>query len=543
MRSPVVPNAASSTTRNGILAVLLLLGVLSIISPRQNKNCVVVSALSSSSSSPSSPSTRISGGKSPSGSSSVQVPRPATLSPNQEALSKMKPFPRTWVPLASVFELNPDRPTPVQFLGQSYVAFRDNDGKWAVLDDACPHRLAPLSEGRVDRDDSGNLECAYHGWKFDSDGVCQKVPQADAATEAAAKKNPRSCATSYTTVVEKNVLWAWLWPDADPLSGIQDGMLPESAVKEVLPDSSTYSRDLPYGWDTLLENIVDPAHVPFAHHGLQGKRTDAITINMTYPKTIDERGFEFEFEDRTMGLIRNGKGYFRAPYVITYGGEFEPRPNAKPGTPPPLFNLTTILVPTKPGWSRAIIFGSQTRRQDESEKEKAKNKQVRRKKSLVQRIFSILPTWLLHQLSNKFLDSDLAFLHYQEQERQRRGGGANAYFMPAQADRCVAALRKWFETYAKGAEQSGPLPPAISDRNVLFDRLAQHTDQCRHCSKALKDMKVWRKNSYRALALSIVLAKFMAARIVAVGCLVLLRIIASIEPSFKVGGFKHYENQ
>jgi phenylpropionate dioxygenase-like ring-hydroxylating dioxygenase large terminal subunit len=62
---------------------------------------------------------------------------------------------------------------------------------------------------------------------------------------------------------------------------------------------STYTRDLPYGWDSLVENLIDPSHVPFAHHGLQGKRDDAIPINMTVPDSLGEQGFRFEWQDRT----------------------------------------------------------------------------------------------------------------------------------------------------------------------------------------------------------------------------------------------------
>lgn len=29
-------------------------------------------------------------------------------------------------------------------------------------------------------------------------------------------------------------------------------------------------RELPYGHDVLIENLLDPAHVPFAHHGVSG---------------------------------------------------------------------------------------------------------------------------------------------------------------------------------------------------------------------------------------------------------------------------------
>jgi len=30
-----------------------------------------------------------------------------------------------------------------------------------------------------------------------------------------------------------------------------------------------YAGDLEYDWQTLVENLADPSHVPFAHHGVQ----------------------------------------------------------------------------------------------------------------------------------------------------------------------------------------------------------------------------------------------------------------------------------
>ena len=35
-------------------------------------------------------------------------------------------------------------------------------------------RLAKLSEGQVI---DGRLECLYHGWQFEGDGQCVKIPQ------------------------------------------------------------------------------------------------------------------------------------------------------------------------------------------------------------------------------------------------------------------------------------------------------------------------------------------------------------------------------
>lgn len=193
----------------------------------------------------------------------TRTPAKATISANQQGLEDAGKFPRTWVPLASIYELDPDRPTPLEFLGQRYVTYRDNNENWVVMDDACPHRLAPLSEGRVDRD-TNTLECSYHGWAFDGKtGACDRIPQAEASVVATAKKSGKCNAQSYSVMIEKNVLWAWPWAE-DCLSVVGTAQVqPEHMVKGVVANSTTYTRDLPYGWDTLLENLVDPSHVPF----------------------------------------------------------------------------------------------------------------------------------------------------------------------------------------------------------------------------------------------------------------------------------------
>ena len=37
-------------------------------------------------------------------------------------------------------------------------------------------------------------------------------------------------------------------------------------------NSLLVSADLPYSWDFLVENLMDPSHVAFSHHGILGKR-------------------------------------------------------------------------------------------------------------------------------------------------------------------------------------------------------------------------------------------------------------------------------
>lgn len=259
---------------------------------------------------------------------------------------------------------------------------------------------------------------------------------------------------------------------------------------------------------------------------------------MTTPVT--KSGFEYQHADRTMKMMRHSTAKFKAPFTLIYNGVFETKPEPK------YFNLTTIGIPTKPGWNRLIVLSTMQNQKQESEdtKEKpTKNKKTR----LRVKLLSVIPLCLVHLLSNRFLDSDLALLHYQEQERERLGGDDNenkrgVYFLPSPADRSVNAFRKWKNTYASVLL---PLPPPIQSRAVIFDRYTQHTDQCRHCNKALQQVKSIRVRIVAVLALGGILAvtRFpVLGAIVVAGCLATIMLLNAMEEAFNKGDFRHYEN-
>ncbi|KAL7572731.1 hypothetical protein ACA910_009001 [Epithemia clementina (nom. ined.)] len=482
-------------------------------------------------------------------SSSSPVPSkiPLPLSQNQKALDEGPRFPRTWVPLGSVIELNPDRPTPVTFLNQKYVIFKGDHDQWVVMDDICPHRLAPLSEGRIDTNaGERRVECSYHGWSFDSSGTCKDIPQATNRIKASAMANPKCHVKSYSTQVVKSILWAWLWKEDAVEEALNDpSITPQQMLDGVQNVIATYTRDMPYGWDTLTENLVDPAHIPFAHHNLQGTRSDAIAINMTMTEPVTKSGFVFEHVDRTMKKIRHSKAVFKAPFTLTYGGVFE---TDKPK--PQYFNLTTIGIPSRPGWNRAMILTALPSNEGllQDDAAKASKGPQQSSPSWRSKLFTLFPVWLVHILSNRFLDSDMALLHYQEQEREKQGGDSDerqggVYFMPSTSDRSVNAFRKWKNKYASVLL---PLPPAIHSRTVLFDRYTQHTEQCLHCSKALKQVRKLRVRAVGVLSLGgiLVATRFpILGCVVVTGCLATIGVLNTLEQGFVTGGFNHYENE
>ena len=79
-----------------------------------------------------------------------------------------------WQPAALVDELQGPRPVrPVKLLGENLVLFRDEQGRYGLIDRHCAHRGADLAFGRLE---NGGLRCAFHGWLFDATGQCVETP-------------------------------------------------------------------------------------------------------------------------------------------------------------------------------------------------------------------------------------------------------------------------------------------------------------------------------------------------------------------------------
>jgi phenylpropionate dioxygenase-like ring-hydroxylating dioxygenase large terminal subunit len=188
-----------------------------------------------------------------------------------------------WYPLAAISALSKDAPSAHRLLGQCLVVWWDAlGGAWRCFEDACPHRLAPLSEGRIH--ESGQLQCTYHGWTFDGSGGCTSIPQlGDDKAHKTACSSSRSCVASFTTHVSKGLLW--VYADARGPAASQAGSgangdgtassasSPAPPAQLLMPEDWTikspwFQRDIPLSYDVLFENFLDPSHVPHSHHGV-----------------------------------------------------------------------------------------------------------------------------------------------------------------------------------------------------------------------------------------------------------------------------------
>jgi phenylpropionate dioxygenase-like ring-hydroxylating dioxygenase large terminal subunit len=180
------------------------------------------------------------------------------------------------------------RPLARVIAGVPLVLFRSS-GRASALVDRCPHRNVPLSLGRVLAD--GRLECAYHGWQFDGDGVCQKIPGL-ADESRAHERRADACA-----VREQDGL-VWVCPEP----GITPETLPfrppsfdddyAGIVRVVEAEGTLHAT---------LENALDVPHTAFLHRGLfrGGKKNQIRAIVRRSPDRVET---EYLGEPRPSGI-------------------------------------------------------------------------------------------------------------------------------------------------------------------------------------------------------------------------------------------------
>lgn len=137
-------------------------------------------------------------------------------------------------------------------LDEPVVLFRARDGSVAALEDRCCHRNAPLSIGQLK---DGEIECGYHGLRFDGSGRCVEAPSQDEVP-------PAACVRAYPAV-ERHA-WIWIWmgerEQADEIT-IPPMIWHDSP--DWLPIFGTFKVACDY--QSLIDIQLDQTHSPFVH--------------------------------------------------------------------------------------------------------------------------------------------------------------------------------------------------------------------------------------------------------------------------------------
>jgi vanillate O-demethylase monooxygenase subunit len=145
---------------------------------------------------------------------------------------------------------------------QKVVMFRKTDGTVAVLEDACWHRLMPLSMGHLQGDE---LTCGYHGLVYNAQGRCVHMPSQETL-------NPSACVRSFP-VVERH-RFVWIWP-GDPAKA-DPALVPDMHWN----DDAEWAGDgklitVKCDYRLVIDNLMDLTHETFVHGSSIGQRAVA----------------------------------------------------------------------------------------------------------------------------------------------------------------------------------------------------------------------------------------------------------------------------
>ena len=142
------------------------------------------------------------------------------------------------------------------------MVFRDQQGRYGMLDRDCPHRGADLAFGRLE---DGGLRCAFHGWLFDVEGKCLQTPAEPTTSRMC--ENLRQGA--YPVAAKNGILFGFIGEGEPPAFPELDCF--------TAPDEYTFAFKglIECNWLQALEVGIDPAHASFLHRFFQDEDLSA----------------------------------------------------------------------------------------------------------------------------------------------------------------------------------------------------------------------------------------------------------------------------
>ena len=224
-------------------------------------------------------------------------------------------------------------------------------------------------------------------------------------------------------------------------------------------------RDLPYDALTLLENVLDPSHLPFTHHNSVGKRSNASPVELEVTSS-DKSGFTGTWADGPRkGTLGRQNTTFIAPCLMWH-------------------ELTSKQL----GETITVVYATPMRKGECRVFARFPFKFASKLPAL---LIGATPQWYSHINNNAILEDDQIFLHHQERYLAQSGGSENfsqAFYLPTKADAFVFEYRQWLNDYHADPFPGQTFKPALTNEQLL-DRYHSHTEHCHSCSSALKNIQ------------------------------------------------------
>lgn len=239
-------------------------------------------------------------------------------------------FAHVWTIVGLASDLTAGKPLALTVSGERVVFFRDATGKAVALIDRCPHRGVALSLGRIDQ---GEIECPFHGWRFDGAGKNCRVPWNPDA------RRDRLGAIALPVSEAGGLLWLFTGCETDTQPYVSDTFSIDNML--ICAQSVTWRAH----WTRVMENMLDMPHLPFVHRRTIGKelsRSGGEQMDVRW----EERPYGARIRGSVDGVPRPGYLEYRFPNVM----ELFIDPPGK------VLRLSAICVPVDEETTRLVLL-------------------------------------------------------------------------------------------------------------------------------------------------------------------------------------------
>ena len=158
-----------------------------------------------------------------------------------------------WYYAAASQDIMPGQTCHRTLLNEPVLIGRDRHGQVFALQDTCPHRGTLLSRGVFDGQD---VECPYHGWRFNTAGHCTAIP----SQLPDQKPQPQDIKTAAYPVQEsQGNVWVFMGTPPEALPPVPE--VPSIGHRFQLHLCKTFACSM----DLAVTGLMDPAHGAFVH--------------------------------------------------------------------------------------------------------------------------------------------------------------------------------------------------------------------------------------------------------------------------------------
>lgn len=156
--------------------------------------------------------------------------------------------PNHWYVIARSTEVK-NKPLSRTIWSEPVALFRGEDGQVHALEDRCPHRMVRVSYGQVV---NGQLECPYHGWRFNAGGKCVHIPSLESR-----QKLPDCGMRSYPVFERHGFVWIFPGGRERSLERLPMGLPEWDDLGQIVSVAKIACRA---HFSFLIENLMDMYH-------------------------------------------------------------------------------------------------------------------------------------------------------------------------------------------------------------------------------------------------------------------------------------------